>query len=270
MISIICVFDNIEILNNYLMKSLKNQKIKCELILIDNTKERFESAAKALNYGARKAKGDYIMFIHQDVDLCSNTWLEEVEKVLTKLPNFGIVGVAGVKDVKGVITNIKHGKPPRLAGRIQIKKPIKVQTIDECLVIIPKSVFDIFQFDEKTCDNWHLYAVDYCLSVKQQFGLSVYVIPMYLYHLSSGAITPGYNQTLKKVLKKHKDSFKWIYTTCGCWNTLSTLNLLKMKMKLMISVLSKRTIFKPVMHPIQWWLHRIKLRFGEAAQQIGG
>lgn len=227
MISIICVFNNREILNNYLLKSLKNQKVEYELILIDNTREKFESAAKALNYGARKAKGDNIMCIHQDVDLCSNTWLEEIEKVLKKLPNFGIAGVAGVKDVKGVITNINHGKTPRLAGNIQIKKPIKVQTIDECLMIIPKSVFDILQFDEKTCDNWHLYAVDYCLSVKEKLSLDVYVIPMYLYHSSSGVITPGYYQTLNKLLKKHKDSFRWIYTTMGYWNTLYSLNLQK-------------------------------------------
>ncbi len=132
----------------------------------------------------------------------------------------------------GVITNIKCDIPPKLAGGIQIKNPTKVQTLDECLVIIPRRVFNRFQFDEKICDNWHLYGVDYCLSIKKK-GFDIYVIPISMYHRSTGILeknywqvvqslgplSEGYYQTLKKLLKKHKNSYKYIYTTCGSWNT---------------------------------------------------
>ena len=67
MISIVCVYNNKEILNKYLIKSLESQTEDYELILLDNTQNKFNSAAKALNNGGRKAKGDYIMFVHQDV-----------------------------------------------------------------------------------------------------------------------------------------------------------------------------------------------------------
>lgn len=231
MISIVCIYNNKKNLNDYLLKSLINQTVDYELITVDNTKGSFESAAEALNYGGRKAKGKYIMFVHQDVDLSSNTWLVEVEKIVDSLPNIGIAGVAGKIDENGVITNIKHGNPPKFAGKIQIDKPTKVQTLDECLIIIPKSIFNVLQFDDKVCNDWHLYGVDYCLSAKKM-GFEAYVIPMNIYHLSTGttnksslqvilslgSLPGGYYKTMKKLLNKHKNS-KQIYTTCGNWNT---------------------------------------------------
>lgn len=230
MISIVCVYNNKYILKNYLIRSLKNQTGDYEAIFIDNTKGKFKSAAEALNYGGKRAKGEYIMFVHQDVYLCSNTWLEEAERVLNSLPNLGVAGVSGKKENgKFVLTSVIHGDPPTLAGEILIKKPTKVQTLDECLLIVPKHIFNILKFDESTCRGWHLYGVDYCLSVKK-LGFEVYVLPLPTYHKSTGinkkrfieiilSLEPHpteYYQDLKKLLLKHRD-VKKICTTCGDW-----------------------------------------------------
>lgn len=228
MISVVCVYNNKKLLDNYLLKSLKKQTVNYELILIDNMQGKFESAAKALNYGGEQAKGKYLMFTHQDVDLYSNSWLEEVKQILDKLPNLGIAGVAGKsKNKEGAITNIKHDSPPRFAGKIQFEKPTKVQTVDECLIIIPKSLFAKLQFDENTCHDWHLYAVDYCLSAKR-LGSDIYVIPVFIYHRSSGySMSEKYFVTLEKVLKKHKEHYNQIYTTNGDWSTRYPLNAIR-------------------------------------------
>lgn len=220
MISIISVYNNKESLEKYLLKSLKGQKVPHELVFLDNRGEIFPSAAKALNYGGNEAKGDYMMFIHQDYDLCSDTWLDEVEKLLNNLDNVGIAGVAGKYD-RNLISNIKTGIPPILAGTIQIEKPVKVQTLDECLFIIPKKVFKEIQFDEDVCDNWHLYAADYCLNAKKA-GYDVYVLPLGGYHESPGYSFSGdqYYSTLKKLVKKHKNDCKWIFTSTGSWSTI--------------------------------------------------
>lgn len=77
-------------------------------------------------------------------------------------------------------------------------------------------MFQKLKFDENVCSDWHLYAVDYCLSV-QKLGLKAYVLPMYVWHRSPGSLTEGYYTTLKKLLKKHRDQ-KWIYTTMGDWS----------------------------------------------------
>ena len=82
MISLVCVYNNNDILNEYLFKSLEDQTAKFEFIPIDNTGKKFASAAQALNYGGEKAKGDYILFAHQDVNFCSLSWLEDAEKIL--------------------------------------------------------------------------------------------------------------------------------------------------------------------------------------------
>lgn len=220
MISIISVYNHEDLLKKYLLNSLRSQKIDYELILVDNTNEKFTSASEALNYGANKAKGDYLMFAHQDYELGSDEWLYEAGKILDNLENVGIVGVAG-KYNRNMISNITTGFPPEMAGPIQIEEPKKVQTLDECLIIIPKKIFEEIQFDEVVCDNWHLYATDYCLTT-QKAGYDTYVIPLGGYHASPGySFSPeAYYSTLRKLVKKHKADHKWIYTSTGSWNTI--------------------------------------------------
>ena len=225
MISVICVYNDEETFNSFLLKSLQNQSVGYELIALDNTKGVFESAAQALNYGAGQTKSNskYLMFVHQDIDLCSNEWLKNAEKILGSITNLGIAGVAGIPEEKKVlITNIKHGKHMYSPGKYHLKDRLQVQTLDECLVLIPRSVFNRLKFDEETCNGWHLYTVDYCLGVKE-LNLGVFVIPMFLHHRSLGSRNIIYFKALKKVLNKHKDFYKKIFTTCGCWSTRTPL-----------------------------------------------
>lgn len=220
MISIISVFDDKTLLESYLLKSLKNQSMDYELVLLDNSNDKFISASEALNYGGYKAKGDYLMFVHQDFGFDSDKWLKDLVEILDKLENLGVAGVAGRYD-RNTISNIKTGITPEFAGSIQIKEPIKVQTIDECLFIVPKELFEKIQFDEDTCDNWHLYATDYCLSA-QKAGYDVYVLPLGGYHASPGFSfsEDEYYSILKKLVKKHKADYRWIHTTTGSWSTI--------------------------------------------------
>ena len=244
MISVVCVYNNKQILDNFLIKSLKNQSVDYELILINNTKNKFKSAAEALNYGSERATGSYIMFVHQDIDLFSKTWLEKAEKCLNLISDLGIAGVAGKVNKGNVLTKISHGIIPKSAGNYQIYNPIKVQTLDECLIIIPKSTFKLLKFDEETCDDWHLYAADYCLSIKN-FNLNAYIIPMFLYHLSEGySLSEKYYSTIEKLIDKHSANNKWICTSMGDWNTshfLTSIKLLYKKINFKIKKIFKNT-----------------------------
>jgi Glycosyltransferase like family len=229
MISIVCVYNNEDILNRYLIKSIKSQTINYELILLDNTKKQFKSAASALNYGGRKAKGEHIMFVHQDVDLRNNQFLQDAMNYLDSLSNIGIAGVAGKNNYK-IITNIKYNCPPQNVGKFQINEPKIVQTLDECLIIIPKSVFKVLEFDEFTCNDWHLYSVDYCLSLAS-IALYCYVLPLKIYHRSNGIpLNQGYYDTLEKLFQKHCKRFNWINTTMGNWTCKIPVKIQKIKM----------------------------------------
>jgi hypothetical protein len=223
MISVICVYNNPEILENFLLKSLKEQDDH-ELILIDNNVHKFESAAQTLNYGANKAQNEYLMFVHQDISIDAVNWLKDTENLINSLDKLGVAGVAGkIPKYQSVVTNIKQGIPPISVSPCKINHPQEAQTVDECLFIIPKFLFDKIKFDEDTCHDWHLYAVDFCLTAKE-WGYQVYLLPLSLYHRSPGySMSDEYDVTLTKLLQKHRKFFRVISTTMGEWVTLYSL-----------------------------------------------
>lgn len=217
MISIVCVYNNRQVLESYLLKSLNIQSAEYELILIDNTDNNFKSAPEALNYGGNKANQDYILFVHQDIRFESDKVLEDFETTMRTLDNCGIAGVAGFSEIDFQFkSNITNGIPPKTPG-VELEIPITVQTLDECLVIIPRTVFKKYEFDEKL-GGWHLYAVDYCLNIKKE-GYEAYVLPIHVYHRSYMIFYPKeYYEILKKLFDKYKGKYKMIYTSCGFWN----------------------------------------------------
>lgn len=219
MLSIVCVYNNENILNNYLINSLNNQNSDYELILIDNTGGKFKSASQALNYGGKKANQKYIMFVHQDMNLISPNWLDNAEDILNTLNNLGVAGVAGKnKDHWLPLSNIKDGLPPQHVSPQKITIPMRVQTLDECLLIIPKKIFNMLSFDDVTCNDWHLYGVDFCLTIKK-LDYEVYVLPLHAHHRSKGeSMSERYFETLEKILKKHSN-YRLIYTTVENWLT---------------------------------------------------
>ncbi|MHC4183287.1 MAG: glycosyltransferase [Planctomycetota bacterium] len=250
MISIVCAYNNATLLNDYLLMSLSKQTVNHELITVNTFQHGFQSAAEALNFGGNQATGEYIIFVHQDVKIVSATWLEDAENILNKIPNLGVAGVVGCTEKGSSIHErtrniILHGDDMEKIGS-PIKSPEKVQTLDELLLIVPKKIFEKHQFDEKTCNNWHLYGTDYCL-VMATIGKEICVIPLFVVHKSKGAVTRKsvfslsylynlglnreYYHSLNRVLEKHKNNFTWIYTTTGWgkWNTTESLILQRIK-----------------------------------------
>lgn len=53
-ISIICVYNNSEQVNDCLLRGLKKQNVDYELILLDGANGKFKSCAAALNEGVKK------------------------------------------------------------------------------------------------------------------------------------------------------------------------------------------------------------------------
>jgi len=230
MISIVVVYNDERVFKEVLLAGLKRQNVEYELIALPNADGRFKSAAEALNFGGNSAAGKYIMFVHQDVELGCDSWLEKVENALDNTPDVGIAGAAGVRkkdghaQMRGYISDCGGvlGAP--------IDKLEEVDTLDECLLIVPKSVFKKLSFDEKTFDGWHCYGIDYCLSVGRS-GLKTYVLPFFVYHRSLKTNVRELLGYQKRLYKKHKNNYRRIYTTCGVvtglrlklWTALSPL-----------------------------------------------
>lgn len=221
MISIICVYNNEKILDECLKASLKLQRdVLYETVFVDSREKKFFSAAEALNYGGSQAKGDYLIFLHQDIVLAHDTLHKIYE--YCKDTDFGIMGVAGVKEINGVVmdySKIVHGMNKKLAAtNHDFKNLLEVDTLDECMLIIPKNIFDSHEFAEYY-DTWHLYGVEYCLKMKK-IKQKIYVAPVYLWHKSNGvSLNLNYFDAIRKLAQIYRKDVKKIVTFFGIWPT---------------------------------------------------
>lgn len=235
MISIICSYTNKELMDNMLIHSLSNQTYTdYELVLLDSKKLGFKSAAQALNYGAEQAKGDILVFAHQDIEFLDNNCLELINKFSEEI-DYDIAGVAGVETGgKVVYSSVTMGDKHIQAGQ-KIVEPMKLDSLDECLLIIKKDKF--IKFDDY--HSWHFYAVEYSLRCS-----NVYAIPIYIYHLSVGwSLDKSYWKTLKLVAKHFKDR-KIIPTALGQYNNGPFLPIEIMLRRIKISI--NKIFFKKI------------------------
>jgi len=222
--TVICLSNDPGVLGRFLLKSLEAQTLPYELRVVDTTRQKVASCAAGLNAAAREARGKYLVFVHHDVALVSPDFLAQAAGWLETLPDVGIAGAVGMSDRGENQAERGRGRilcgefPGRIEGFTPVERPEVVQTLDELLVIIPAEVHRRLPFDESVCDDWHLYAVDYCLSVRR-LGLQAYVLPMLVHHLSGGGVNRAYFRTLAKVVRKHRQDYLQIFTTCDPWTT---------------------------------------------------
>src|SRR5690606_2675836 len=133
------------------LAGLSCQTVPFDLVLLDNTQKQFPSAAAALNEGADRAKGDILVFAHQDVVAGSPDFLASLWHFITAFPGGAVTGVAGKRDNRVMFSNALHGDPPVPAGNRQITEPAEVLILDECLLAVPANLFRKLRFDPVSC-----------------------------------------------------------------------------------------------------------------------
>ncbi len=199
--------------------SVKGQAgVDVDCVMIDNRQKAFNSAAAALNYGAAKAKGDVLVFLHQDIEFLSDAALEQIYDFAVKNKNV-IFGAAGVKsrkeDASGKIFTSMYAGEDKVKNS-SLDNATECFTLDECLIACYKDCMKNIAFDEKTCDGWHLYGADLCLQAGLDPDLKVMVIPMdYVWHKSNGNADKSYHLTQNKLADKYKGKYRVINTTNG-------------------------------------------------------
>lgn len=218
-ISIICIYNDQKQLDNCLIKSLRKQSIKYELILVDGSEKKYESCASALNYGVSESHGEILVFTHQDIILKREKELELFTQYISEMPTGTIVGIAGALEKnKFNIGNYTSGLRVNEQLIRKISSPIQVSCVDECFFGMKKSTYNEHKFNEFLCDNWHLYAVEQCLYHRKYEG-RVFVYPSQIHHLSKGKINLYYMNGLVKLADEYRENFKYIWTTCYKVNT---------------------------------------------------
>lgn len=197
LVSVICCYNKV---NEYvnMCDSLCTQDIEHEIIGIDNTNNKFSSAASALNYGADKANGEILVFLHQDILFDKTNSLRTLVDKLQNYDNDCIVGIYGAIQKNDILQSGNY---------------TKCDTLDECCIGMKKSTWQKLNFNEKLCDGWHLYVVELCLRAQKDEVDIVYINNCHIRHLSNGVVDESYMKTFKKLLIEYKNK-KWITTTC--------------------------------------------------------
>jgi glycosyl transferase family 2 len=210
MISVVCVYNDLALLERRLLGSLEQQNARHEVVTVDNRGNVFASAAGALNHGAERATGEWVLFAHQDVALLSQDWLARAESILERDSPTGWVGSAG-RDACGELKGFMLDREHLLGGPFQTLD--EAQTVDECLLIHRRLPRGQKYFDE-ALGGWHAYGVDACCSALRA-GLKNYVIPLPIWHDSPSTNISGLTAAHEYVWRKHKTAFQRIHTTCG-------------------------------------------------------
>ncbi len=178
-LTIIAAVNNDQVLNSCLLSS-PDLKSGIELLLLRG----HTSAASAYNAGICQAKGEYLVFIHQDVYLAEG-WVERLRAALEHLsskdPNWGVLGVWGINPAgQGVgylyCTAIGRQLGEAFAGCKEVR------SLDEVLLITRKS--SGLQFDESV-GGFHMYGTDICLEAARR-GMRSYAISAFCIHNSNG------------------------------------------------------------------------------------
>lgn len=212
-VSIVCVFNDLDVRTTCLDRSIRAGMAdapETEYLPVDNRQGRFSSAGAALNDGARRARHDVVVFVHQDVYLHSLVALEMAAAALQDDPETGLVGAVGIAasgSVAGVVRDrvVMIGEPS--------SPSVKVDSVDEVLFMIERDRVLEEPISEHPDLAWHAYAVEYGACVRDQ-GLRIATQDIVLTHNSMTTNLDRLAEAHRHVARSHPDTLP-MRTTCG-------------------------------------------------------
>lgn len=153
-----------------------------EFIYFENINSNQSDGYSGINRAVKEAKGEYLIFCHQDIIFHSDdrNLLEEKLKELNEIdPKWALAGNAGI-NVNGQ-TVLRISDPN---GEFQSKGevPSIVSSLDENFIILNQRVNNSCSYK---LNGYHLYGIDLCFNAGN-LGLKSYVIDFNLYHKSKG------------------------------------------------------------------------------------
>ena len=212
-ISIICVFNDARVRQQCLDSSIERHRSEVQdldYVLIDNRDGAFPSAGAAFNAGARRARHDHLVFVHQDVVLHSLAALERAAFALEADHRIGLAGAIGVD------------RGGRLVGRVRDRvvllgehtdQPVDVDAVDEVLFMVPRRVFEHVPLSEEPTLAWHAYAVEYGLRLRQD-GLRVCAVDVPLTHNSLSINTRNLEAAHAQLARAYPNALPVRTATC--------------------------------------------------------
>ncbi|GAL83820.1 hypothetical protein MYP_1048 [Sporocytophaga myxococcoides] len=196
-----------------------------EFLFCDNSSSNRFDAYSGYNEILSKARGQYIILCHQDIELNYDniSILEEricAVELLDK--NWAVLGNAGGLHLKMVFERVTYPDKEIIRGPF----PSKVNTLDENFLLINARSRISFSVDLK---GYHFYGTDICL-IAQAMGYSCWVIDFNLLHKSSGNMNEDFFEKRTAFIEKYAKAYRWRYlrTTCTTFYIASNVVVAKM------------------------------------------
>lgn len=152
-----------------------------ELIVIDNS-HNDKSIFEAYRQGEQQSTGEYLCFVHDDVEFISENWGIIVSDYFKQHPKCGCLGIAGGHvlpqcvsgwSICGICsTNILQGYCENGCQEYKINKqdslkrdPTIVAALDVVFLCFPKKIFHTIEWDTKNYAGYHFYDMDICMQI---------------------------------------------------------------------------------------------------------
>ena len=163
--------------------------------------------SKLCNFGAEKAGGQQLIFLNNDIEIISPSWIEEM-LMYSQRNDVGAVGiklyylngsvqhaglVLGMKETAGHIYLSESRDAPGYMAKLQIAQNMSAVTA-ACIMIKKKVFEEAGFFDPDFCASFN--DVDLCLKIRNAGYLVVWTPYAEAYHLESKS--RGYNVTRAK------------------------------------------------------------------------
>lgn len=192
-----------------------------EIVIIDNSKQQY-SIFSAYNEGVRRAKGDILCFMHEDILFHSNNWGEEVCKRFTDA-SVGIIGVLGTQflpdtpsawwwtgcRVGYVLQSLNGdiGTNNTYVNGDPVNTDVDAVVVDGLWFCVRKELFDKISFDEVTFKSFHCYDHDICMQALQQGKRIIIDHNIVIEHASLGNVGKEFISQLHLFYDKWEKSF---------------------------------------------------------------
>ena len=148
------------------------------------------------NFGAKEAKGEYLLFLNNDTEVIAPDWMEEMLRFAMR-PDVGAVGAklfypdgtiqhGGVTlGIRGVAGHAFHGEPGNSPGYMNRLVTVQnLSAVTAACMMVPTAVFHEMEgFDERYKVAFN--DTDLCMRIRKAGYLIVYNPNVQLYHYES-------------------------------------------------------------------------------------
>lgn len=176
------------------------------------------SLSEIYNRGLKESVNDIVVFLHNDITLETNQWGKKLLKIFEKNPEYGIIGVAGTKDMPS--SGMWWENPKKMYGRVKHTHEGKswVSAYSEDLgteieeVVVVDGVFFAVnktklkqKFDESV-KGFHFYEITFCFkNFLEGVKLGV-TTSLKINHQSIGMVNESWENNRKNFAEEFKDN----------------------------------------------------------------